>query len=172
MTTNNSTDKLLIDFNENNQQNDWKIINDGVMGGCSKGNFQIMATGMGCFHGNLSLKNNGGFVTARVPLNHSISKEYNGILIRVLGDGNLYSFRIKTSHRSNDIQYKHEFETKLETWQNVKLPFKDFKAVYRGKTLNEAPALLQSEIKEMGFLIAHKQAGDFCLFISSIALYK
>lgn len=170
MTTNN-THKLLIGFNGDSLLQEWKVINDGVMGGLSDGSFHIMSTGTGCFQGHLSLKNNGGFVTARVSLNQSIEKHFSGITIRVLGDGNLYSFRLKTSNNSNDIQYKYEFETKTDTWQRFRLPFNKFKAVYRGNILKEAPRLEQSEIKEIGFLIANKQIGNFCLIISSISLY-
>lgn len=167
----NDTHKLLIDFNGDNMLQEWKVINDGVMGGCSNGNFHIMSTGTGCFQGHLSLKNNGGFVTTRVSLHQHIDKHFSGISIRVLGDGNLYSFRLKTSHRSNDIQYKHQFETQTETWQSFNLPFDKFKPVYRGNILKEAPKLEQTKIKEIGFLIANKQAGDFCLIVSSISLY-
>jgi len=168
--------KLLVDFNAANLADDsllhgWKIITDAVMGGCSSGDFRIMATGTACFSGHVSLKNNGGFVTTRAAISQSIDNKYQGIAIRVLGDGNLYSFRIKTSHMSNDIQFKQEFETHADTWQSIKLAFKDFEAVYRGKPINDAPKLIQEEIKELGFLIANKQSGDFSLIISSIGLY-
>ena len=40
---------------------DWKVINDGVMGGLSKGNLEFTERNTMKFSGSLSLKNNGGF---------------------------------------------------------------------------------------------------------------
>ena len=39
----------------------WQVIDDGVMGGRSKGNFAINEEGNAVFEGTVSLDNNGGF---------------------------------------------------------------------------------------------------------------
>ena len=44
---------------------EWRIVNDGVMGGLSKGNISFTDGGTMVFKGNLSLENNGGFSSVR-----------------------------------------------------------------------------------------------------------
>ena len=43
----------------------WQIVNDGVMGGLSKGNVEHTSDNIMHFWGTLSLDNNGGFSTVR-----------------------------------------------------------------------------------------------------------
>ncbi len=52
---------ILFDFNSTTNINKWRIIDDGVMGGISSGNFKIDSDGNGVFYGTVSLENNGGF---------------------------------------------------------------------------------------------------------------
>ena len=44
---------------------DWKIINDGVMGGMSRGNLSFTSKNTLIFNGFVSLENNGGFSSFR-----------------------------------------------------------------------------------------------------------
>ena len=54
----------LVAFgNENSSQ--WRVINDGVMGGLSDGRRRVSEEGYLEFYGNLSLRNNGGFASVR-----------------------------------------------------------------------------------------------------------
>ncbi len=39
----------IYDFNRNSKSSDWTIVNDGVMGGLSYGNFSINQEGNGVF---------------------------------------------------------------------------------------------------------------------------
>ena len=48
-----------------NSKGDWKVVNDGVMGGVSKGGMSDMGNVM-LFEGYLSLENNGGFSSVQV----------------------------------------------------------------------------------------------------------
>lgn len=48
-----------------NSQGDWKVVNDGVMGGVSEGGMSEMSNVM-LFEGFLSLENNGGFSSVQV----------------------------------------------------------------------------------------------------------
>lgn len=43
----------------------WRVVDDGVMGGLSKGKVQISKEGIMTFSGKLSLENNGGFSSLR-----------------------------------------------------------------------------------------------------------
>jgi len=52
---------VLFDFDNTTQSNAWRVVDDGVMGGLSAGNFEIDKNGNGRFYGTVSLDNNGGF---------------------------------------------------------------------------------------------------------------
>ena len=43
----------------------WRVVDDGVMGGRSKGNIKVSDDGILTFSGKLSLENNGGFSSLR-----------------------------------------------------------------------------------------------------------
>ena len=69
---------------------DWRIVDDGVMGGLSKGERDISKDGILRFFGTLSLENNGGFSSLRtgdVKLDLSGAE---GVILRVKGDGRTY----------------------------------------------------------------------------------
>ena len=51
---------VIFDFNTNTNPRDWKIVDDGVMGGISKSIITLDQDGNGIFEGHVSLENNGG----------------------------------------------------------------------------------------------------------------
>ncbi len=65
----------------------WPATNDGVMGGISQGQSEITSEGTLRFFGCVSLENNGGFSSIRSREEAKDLSAYNGILIRVRGDG-------------------------------------------------------------------------------------
>ena len=70
-----------------NEKFSWQIVNDGVMGGLSKGNVEHTSDNIMHFWGTLSLDNNGGFSTVRSRgVNFDLSNDL-GLLMRVKGDG-------------------------------------------------------------------------------------
>lgn len=162
---------LINDFS-NFAIQQWQAVNDGVMGGVSHSHLQILDSGQALFSGTVSLKNNGGF--ASVKNYHRLNLTECKILrLRVKGDGQRYSFRFRCEHEGTPNQwvYEHRFETELQTWQEIELPFENFRAVRRGKILNDAPVPDLSGIVEYGFLISDKQEGDFRLEIEKITAF-
>lgn len=163
--------KLITDFsNLANQQ--WQIINDGVMGGHSSGQFQINAAGHAVFLGTVSLKNNGGFTSVKnmEPLN---LQGYDGIKLTIRGDGNRYSFRIQTGkeRKTHNWSYECRFDTDTDSTKDILLPFDDFNPTYRGSTPKGVPPLDPGNIHNFGFLISDKQKGEFRLEIEKIEAY-
>ena len=49
--------KIVYDFSEDSSLRNWRVIDDGVMGGRSQGSLRINFEGHGVFSGNVSLKN-------------------------------------------------------------------------------------------------------------------
>ena len=127
---------------------DWRIVNDGVMGGLSSSKIEIHAEGQAKFSGRVSLQNYGGFAS-----------------IRGLISGKKYDFRIRTNNRFDRVSYKLEFQTKKNQWTTHEFLLSEFVPTFRGRILKNIPPIEASEIKQVGILIAGKQEGYFELIL-------
>lgn len=166
---NETPEKIIFDFSANEERRDWNIVNDGVMGGISRSTLQINAKdSTGIFSGVLSLENNGGFASVRTtPRNFQLG-DYDGLIIRVKGDGNIYSFRLRTNARFDGVSYQKKFKTEKDRWIEVYLPFEEFFPTFRGRKLRNVAPLATEKIQQLGILIAEKQMGKFTLTIDWI----
>lgn len=148
----------------------WRIINDGVMGGLSNSQMDITSDGKGLFKGNVSLDNNGGFASTRGFLNGPIKQQGTIIKIRVKGDGKRYSFRIQPNNGYRNVSYKLDFPTTANQWEEIALPLNNFVPTWRGRLLSDIPPIITENIGQIGFLISDKQEGSFELLIDWIEL--
>lgn len=136
------------------------------MGGISIG--QITYDGeLSRFQGELSLVNNGGFSSIKRSI-EPLPREVNTVELMFFGDGRTYQLRLTTWKDGSPINYKHEFSTMKGKPQKKVFNLQDFQAVFRGRLLSEAPELVADEIKQVGFLIADKQAQPFTLNLNQI----
>ena len=162
--------KLIIDFKKDSTP--WYPVNDSVMGGISSSRM-MMEDDAATFKGTVSLENNGGFASVRSDRLDIDLAGFEGIRLRVKGDGKKYQFRIYVGSRFSDgPSYQATFETKKDTWIEVELPFRDFFAAFRGRRLWTYPPLSADEIKRMGILIASEQTGSFRINIDWIKAFK
>lgn len=159
--------KVIFDFNKNSNIQDWKIVDDVVMGGQSAGNFNLNADGFGVFEGNISLDNNGGFSSLRYRFPQIMVKNYTLISIKLKGDGKNYQFRIK-SNSGDYYSYIAPFSSSGE-WQELEIPLKEMYPSFRGKRLDQ-PNFNEGTIEEIAFLIGNKKAEKFKLMIDKIEL--
>jgi len=150
----------------------WIPIHDNVMGGVSEGGALLTRDSCLVFSGSLSLENNGGFASIRTTVTDGELSGCNGLKIRVKGDGRSYQLRLRLDSKYDAIAYKHNFSTVDDEWIVIDLPFSSFVPTYRGKILQDVKALVASEIRLLGFLIADKSAGPFRLMVSEIVAYK
>ena len=146
----------------------WTSVSDVVMGGVSDSLMQVSEDGTGVFAGHLSLENNGGFASVRAPLPENDFTGYDGIVLRVKGDGKRYSFRVRTDMLFDGVVYRQEFDASEGEWMDVELLFSDFKPSFRGRIVPDAPPLDPSRIFQIGFLISEKQEGSFRLEVERI----
>jgi hypothetical protein len=121
------------------------------------------------FAGNLSLENNGGFVSCFGPVDEKLPSLMNGstaIRIRATGDGKTYLFQL----RGNDgTSYVQRFTSTAQKNQVHVLPLSDFTAVdWRLEEIADAPAIETSNIYQMGIYLVDKQTGPFRIAIMSI----
>ena len=160
-----STQTLIYDFNQESSPRDWRVVNDGVMGGLSLSQFEINENGNGFFHGHVSLENNGGFASVRhQPKRMKLEKETK-FSIRVKGDGHAYQLRVK-SKLNEYHSYKFIFETTGE-WQTISIPFNEMTPTFRGRDLN-LPNFNGASMEEIGFLISNKKDQNFELEVDYI----
>lgn len=158
---------IIFDFNKDSNIKDWRIVNDGVMGGMSVGNFTLSPNGHGIFEGEISLKNNGGFSSVHYQFDKLQLTQDSYIAIHLKGDGKKYQFRVKDDS-SNYYSYITTFPTTGE-WEEIKIPLKDMYPSFRGRTL-ELPNFSKDHIEEIVFLIGNKRTENFKLMIDKIVL--
>ena len=139
---------------------EWRIINDGVMGGLSKSQMTITDDGTGIFSGEVSLDNNGGFASTRAAVG-TPPDGIDRLVLRVKGDGLKYSIRLRTNSRFDGPSYVAEFDTKKDEWTTHEVMLSEFEYQFRGYTMNDSPALVGEDIRQVGILIANKQEGPF-----------
>ncbi len=166
LSTNLIAQKMYI-FTSKTNIKEWKIVNDGVMGGVSKSTLELNEAGNGKFSGFVSLENNGGF--ASVQLNNKVMLDDNHkfIVMRIKGDGKNYEFRLKGAV-SQQESYVHAFNTSGE-WEEIKLPIAAFYPQFRGQKL-KSPNFNFNKIEQMSFLIANKKEENFTLLIDWMGL--
>lgn len=159
--------KEIYSFTSYSKVNEWRIVNDGVMGGISKSSLMLTDDGYGKFSGHISLANNGGFASIQLNTSVKLSEEKKFIVLRIKGDGKTYEFRLK-GEISQSESYVYQFTTTGE-WENIKLPLGEFYPQFRGRKLNY-PNFNFNTIEQLSFLIANKQEEDFKLLIDWIGL--
>ena len=162
-----TVNQTLYDFTKQVKPTGWLIINDGVMGGLSRGNISLDESGNGLFWGHVSLENNGGFSLARLTLPTTNAQGYSKIVLEVQGDSKRYQFRLKEK-KGQMHSHVHFFQTNGE-WQRIEIPFEDLRPTFRGRTMN-LPKYAGDQIEEIGLLIGNKQEEDFEIRIRSISL--
>lgn len=157
----------LFDFNKNSDLTNWVVVDDGVMGGRSIGQFNLSSAGTAIFHGEVSLENNGGFSSVRYQFSQLNISGRNKMNIRLKGDGKRYQFRVK-SNKYERHSYIYHFET-TGVWQTVEIPLLEMKARFRGREL-DIPTYPGESLEEIAFLISNKKAEHFNLELDNIAL--
>jgi len=157
---------LLFATTEANANARWYVVNDSVMGGIS--NSQVLYENDNLvFTGNVSLANNGGFASIRTLLDVQ-SQDITKIMLRIKGDGQTYQLRLRTNEYMDGAAYTRSFSTTKSEWLNIEFLPEDFQLTYRGRLLEQQPTISFKEIKQLGFMIAGKQAGEFRFEVEKI----
>jgi hypothetical protein len=157
--------QLVYQFNRDSSRSDWFIVNDGVMGGKSKGNFEINPEGHGRFSGFISLENNGGFSMMVHRMKTVEVSPEKSVVLKLKGDGKSYQLRVKD--RSNHYySYARKFKTSGE-WEEVRIPLSELRPTFRGQAVDR-PSFDQNTLEEVALLIGNKKEEDFELLLEAI----
>jgi monofunctional biosynthetic peptidoglycan transglycosylase len=136
----------LFDFSGAADEPGWTAVNDGVMGGVSRG----------------GAKQVDGSPTRDL----SAAKV---IVLRVKGDGRTYRLQIATNaqFRRSRISYQAEFPTQRDEWTEARVPLAALVPMFRGQTLS-GPPLDRARVEEIGLSLADGNPGAFALEVDWI----
>ena len=164
-----TSEKIVIDFGAGAEA--WPNIDDPVMGGLSRSRMTVSGD-VAVFEGVVSLENNGGFASLRSrPAEHDL-RGFDGIALRLPGDGKTYGVRLRTDSRFDGVSYQTKVATEADRWVEIRLPFETFAPVFRGRRVPGYPALDPARIQTFGLIISDKQEGPFRLEIDWITAFR
>jgi len=163
---------ILHEFPRAFDEGRWAIINDTVMGGVSQSGFQRTADGTALFAGDVSLANFGGFASVRSPHAEHELGDYDGLAVRVRGDGRRYKLYLKHEVDDDGTMYWADIKPPKGEWATLLVPFERLGPHRRGMPLLFRPAANARPVRAVGFLIADKQSGPFRLEVAWIKAYR
>ena len=158
---------LLTAFDDQSPNLRWRVLNDSVMGGRSRGGFSV-DDGILLFTGATNT-NGGGFSSIRTRTRElRLQDQDEGLHMRIRGDGRTYTFVLE----SEDLRatYWAFFPTVKDEWLDLRLPFTEFWPNWRGMRL-DGPLLDKPAIDALGIMIYDNQDGDFKLEVDWIKSY-
>jgi len=176
---NSQNKSLIIDDRSSGSLNSnlgtkWRLVTDNVMGGLSTGELTLdNSKDKNCLRmrGDVSTKNNGGFVQIALPLLDKKSdgapfdaSAYTGIEIEVSGNNESYNIHFRTDNLWFPWQaYRFSFQATPD-WQTYRIPFSKLEPYKTTKRFS------QDEIIRIG-LVAIGREFQANLCIASIKFY-
>ena len=137
-----NAEEIRIQFNSSNAKH-WGFISDRTMGGISTGQaFLDEDEGIifARLKGNVSTKNNGGFIQLRSTLSfvniNNLHLEPKGVRLETRGNGETYHIFIRTSKTRSYSDFYYTTFIANEEWEIVDLPFNEFKHRFSNSVLD------------------------------------
>ncbi|MEM7644036.1 MAG: CIA30 family protein [Pseudomonadota bacterium] len=151
---------------------DWRFVADGVMGGVSEGRIErVVLDGRDAARltGSVSLDNDGGFIQITTDFAPETApfdaSDWTGFEVDVLGNGEVYELRLKTSDVTRPWQsYRAAFTAPAE-WGTIRVAFADLDP-YR----IDAP-FDPSQLRRLG-LVAVGREFQADVAVSALRLYR
>ena len=159
--------RMIADFKTEDSSLFWSVVNDGVMGGISRGDVYVTNESCLFFTGSISLENNGGFSSIRSFGENFDLADWKGIELKVRGDGRKYYF----TSRSGRFDFWHPLETKKDEWVTVRIPFKSFYATTFGRRI-PGIRLNPKSLSSFGIMLFDKKDGPFTIELDYIKAYN
>ena len=103
---------------------------DNVMGGISEGSSEYVKVASGKairLYGEVSTKNNGGFIQVRMPYFIDQLEKHKGIKIKMKGNGEEYFLHLRNRSSRLPWQYYHASFKSEPAWKELNIPFQKFK---------------------------------------------
>ena len=146
---------------------DWSNIDDAVMGGQSTSRLIHQDAGFALFTGVVSLARGGGFASVRSRARDFAAPGAAAYVLEVCSDVRRYKLNLRTEDSFDGVSYQAAFEATPGQWTTVRLPLSQFSPTFRGRPVM-ASALDPQGVRQIGLMVADRQAGSFALGVRSI----
>lgn len=168
MLSSTTTKNLRIDFGQEAAGQNWRVVNDGVMGGLSYGQAQLQED-LISFQGAISLDNNGGFSSLRSPYDRIDLSQFTTVSIRLKTRGQGFALQLYRSRVWYEPYLRHAIESVEGEWTTVSIPLADFENTRVGRTNGQTAQQewLRNTI-QLAFINTGKKAGPFELEVDYI----
>ena len=160
----------LFDFADPVEAEPWAPIDDRVMGGISRSRLRHDLAGHAVFEGNVSLERNGGFASVRSASANRGGAGAQFCILEVRGDAKRFKVHFLTDDALDGLNYQATFTPDPDRWQTLHIPLAEFRPSFRGREVPGTPPLDPARIRQVGLMIAERQAGPFALAIRRISL--
>lgn len=160
----------LFDFASPAEAEAWTPIDDRVMGGISRSRLRHDPAGHAMFEGNVSLERNGGFASVRSSPAARGKAGTQCAILEVRGDARRFKLNLLTQDAFDGLNYQATFTPDPYHWQSLCIPLAEFRPSFRGREVPGAPPLDLARLRQVGLMIAERQAGPFALAIRRISL--
>jgi hypothetical protein len=161
---------FTIDFQDRDDLKGWSVINDGVMGGRSKGEAFFSTEGV-VFEGEVSLENNGGFASFRGPYASYDLSAYDSVRITYRSEGIRLAFQLD-HHRRFYLPNHKMVLPNTNGWETIQFSLRDMQEYRMGrKTGGQMDSEVLSGILRMGFITYDKRAGNFTIELREVRFY-
>lgn len=146
----------------------WAFVTDGVMGGVSRGQAELVKTEHGPavrLSGRVSTENNGGFIQVRRRFETGLLANAREITVTARGNGEEYWVFLRPQGLARRwYSYRHAF-TVTDDWADYTLPLNGFEPSHAGM----APTFRPADVYSLG-LVAYGKDFDALLEVRRITL--
>lgn len=166
------TENLTYDFGKGKAGQEWMIVNDGVMGGLSRGKVAFTESSL-IFSGSVSLENNGGFTSFRAPYGRYDLSEYDKVEIRYRSEGMDCALSFDQNSRFWRPNHKMPIPLTKNTWVTLDANLYELSEYQMGR--QTGAKMTEADAKRtirLGLITDSKKAGTFSLEIDYIKFYK
>ena len=167
---------LLVTFDSAATVSGWAAIDDRVMGGVSRSRLRFEPAGWAVFEGEVSLDRGGGFASVRsapgaygLAADPGLGADFD-CLIEARGDGRQFKLCLHIDDGFDSVSHQASWTPAAGIWSTTRLPLADFRASFRGRQVPGAPPLEARRIRQLGLMVAARQAGPFKLELRAIGL--
>lgn len=154
---------IVMPFQSSSDLEAWQKLDDVIMGGNSDSVLSLSESGDGfTWSGKLVLEG-GGFCGARSYEKGIMDlSEYDGISLRVKGSGETLKLNLKTDDLNEpEDTYQATFDVPDGEWGDVFIPWHEFVAVKRARSVPDGPALNPATIKQFGLVYSRFSFNGF-----------
>ena len=163
--------RMIADFGDSREIGRWQVINDGVMGGLSRGRIEPDDGAM-LFAGEINT-DGGGFSSLRREVERGSLANARQLRIVMRSDARTYqmTFRSDVSWRGRSVAYRATLEPKADEdgWQVATVSMDALEPSIFGQRVR-APDYVPAETRSIGFIIADGRDGPFALRVRSIEM--